>query len=410
MSPYASNRESLPKNSIHDEEPDVKFRCLLTGKTTLQARNLIIRLRNLSGLHKVSRRELTWFILSIDELCRINSLPVTAVFSFHTPAHSLEEVVMLIKHKDPNLPRSSEITPEKDYFNRRRFIKSIGFAGAAAALVACNPVGNPSKPTPVGVDVTKRDEFGDISTPYDYVSHYNNYYEFSTDKEAVSALSSDFTTSPWQVEVGGLVNKPRTFGLEDILKDFEQEERIYRLRCVEGWSMVIPWEGFSLSEILKQVEPTSDAKYVYFETVFRPEEMPGQKLNYYPWPYTEGLRIDEAMNPLASIVTGVYGQALLPANGAPIRLVVPWKYGFKSIKSIIKINLTDKQPDTLWNLIAPNEYGFYSNVNPKRPHPRWSQDSERRIGEVSRRDTLMFNGYENQVADLYAGMDLLKDY
>lgn len=317
---------------------------------------------------------------------------------------------MLIKIKDPNLPRSSEITPEQVYFNRRRFFKSIGYAGAAVTLAACAPDTTAVKPTPMGVAATKRDEFGDISTPYDYVSHYNNFYEFSTDKEAVSAISADFTVSPWQVEVGGMVNKPRTFGLEDILKEFDQEERIYRLRCVEGWSMVIPWVGFSLSKILNQVEPTSDARYVYFETVTRPDEMPGQKLLYYPWPYTEGLRIDEAMNSLASIVTGVYGQPLLPANGAPVRLVVPWKYGFKSIKSIIKINLTDKQPDTFWNLIASNEYGFYSNVNPKRPHPRWSQDSERRIGEISRRDTLMFNGYEAQVADLYKDMDLLKDY
>jgi sulfoxide reductase catalytic subunit YedY len=286
----------------------------------------------------------------------------------------------------------------------------VGYAGAAAALAACAPAVNRPNPTPMGVAVTKRDEFGDISTPFDYVAGYNNFYEFTTDKEGVAFMSADFTTNPWQVEVGGLVNKPRTFGLEDILKEYDREERIYRLRCVEGWSMVIPWEGFSLSELLKQVEPTSDAKYVYFETVYRPDEMPGQKQPYYPWPYTEGLRLDEAMNPLTTLATGVYGQPLLPANGAPIRLVVPWKYGFKSIKSIVKITLTTEQPETLWNAIAPNEYGFYSNVNPKRPHPRWSQDSERRIGEGGRRDTLMFNGYEAQVSDLYAGMDLFENY
>jgi len=286
----------------------------------------------------------------------------------------------------------------------------VGYLGAAAALAACAPAVNRVNPTPMGVAVTKRDEFGDISTPFDYVAGYNNFYEFTTDKEGVAPMSADFTTNPWQVEVGGLVNNPRTFGLEDILKDYDREERIYRLRCVEGWSMVIPWEGFSLSELLKEVEPTSDAKYVYFETVYRPDEMPGQKQPYYPWPYTEGLRLDEAMNPLTTLATGVYGQPLLPANGAPIRLVVPWKYGFKSIKSIVKITLTTEQPATLWNAIAPNEYGFYSNVNPKRPHPRWSQDSERRIGEGGRRDTLMFNGYESQVTDLYAGMDLFENY
>ncbi len=317
---------------------------------------------------------------------------------------------MIFRLNNSKRPRSSEITPEKDYLNRRRFLKSVGYAGAAAALAACAPVANRVNPTPVGVAVTKRDEFGDISTPYDYVAGYNNFYEFTTDKEGVAPMSADFTTSPWQVEVGGLVNNPRTFGLEDILKEYDHEERIYRLRCVEGWSMVIPWEGFSLSELIKQVEPTSAAKYVYFETVYRPDEMPGQKQPFYPWPYTEGLRLDEAMNPLATLATGVYGQPLLPANGAPIRLVVPWKYGFKSIKSIVKITLTTEQPKTLWSSIAPNEYGFYSNVNPKRPHPRWSQDSERRIGEGGRRDTLMFNGYESQVTDLYAGMDLFENY
>jgi len=212
------------------------------------------------------------------------------------------------------------------------------------------------------------------------------------------------------VEVNGLVNKPMTFGLEDILGGFTQEERIYRMRCVEGWSMIIPWNGFSLSELLKKVEPSSDAKYVSFETVFRPDAMPGQKSEWYPWPYTEGLRLDEAMHSLTTVATGIYGKDLLPQNGAPIRLVVPWKYGFKSIKSIVRITLTSTQPATLWSMVGPNEYGFYSNVNPNVPHPRWSQDSERIINGAARVPTLMFNGYEKQVASLYEGMDLVVNY
>lgn len=318
--------------------------------------------------------------------------------------------MLLKKNKYPQ-PRSSEITPEDQYLNRRRFIRGAGILAAGAALAACAPRGKGGvKPTPIGVEATKRDEFGDISTPYDYVAGYNNYYEFTTDKEGVARLSENFTTSPWDIEVGGLVNNPGKFAMEDILKEFDQEERIYRLRCVEGWSMIIPWNGFSLADLLRKVEPKSDAKYVYFETIYRPEEMPGLKAPFYPWPYTEGLRLDEAMNSLTTIATGVYGKPLLPANGAPIRLVVPWKYGFKSIKSIVRINLTAEQPSTFWNTIASNEYGFYSNVNPKVPHPRWSQDSERRIGEGGRRDTLMFNGYEKQVASLYEGMDLYENY
>jgi sulfoxide reductase catalytic subunit YedY len=212
------------------------------------------------------------------------------------------------------------------------------------------------------------------------------------------------------VEVSGLVKNPKTFGIEDLLKNFQQEERIYRLRCVEAWSMVIPWTGFSLASLLKMVEPTSDAKYVRFETVFRPEEMPGLKNRSYPWPYQEGLRLDEAMNELAFLATGMYGEPNVPQNGAPIRLVVPWKYGFKSIKSIVKIELVAEMPATLWNQIAPNEYGFYSNVNPDVDHPRWSQASERRIGELSRRPTLPFNGYGDHVASLYTGMDLAVNY
>jgi sulfoxide reductase catalytic subunit YedY len=256
----------------------------------------------------------------------------------------------------------------------------------------------------------KTDELGDPVNSYKDITHYNNFYEFTTDKEGVAELAQDFNPKPWTVEVYGMVNKPKTYSIEDLLSKFTQEERIYRLRCVEAWSMVIPWTGFTLASLLNEVEPTSDAKYVRFETVYRPEEMPGQKSPFYPWPYQEGLRLDEAMHDLTILATGLYGLPMPNQNGAPIRLVVPWKYGFKSIKSIIKIELTDKQPDTMWNSISPNEYGFYSNVNPKHPHPRWMQGTERRIGELSRRETLMFNGYAEDVASLYDGMDLDVDY
>ena len=241
---------------------------------------------------------------------------------------------------------------------------------------------------------------------FDEITNYNNFYEFSTDKQAVAGLSKDFTTEPWTVEVSGLVNNPKTFGVDDLLKMFPQEERIYRLRCVEAWSMVIPWNGFPLASLLNEVEPTSDAKYVRFETVANHDEMPGLKSPFYQWPYQEGLRLDEAMNDLTLLATGLYGEMMPNQNGAPIRLVVPWKYGFKSIKSIVKIELVAEQPATLWSSAAQNEYGFYSNVNPNVSHPRWSQTSERRIGELGRRETLMFNGYEEQVAYLYEGMDL----
>jgi sulfoxide reductase catalytic subunit YedY len=256
----------------------------------------------------------------------------------------------------------------------------------------------------------KEDELGDPANAYDEITNYNNFYEFSTDKQAVARLAEDFTTEPWTVEVSGLVNNPKTFGVDDLLKMFPQEERIYRLRCVEAWSMVIPWNGFPLASLLKEVEPTSDAKFVRFEAAAKRDEMPGLKSPFYDWPYQEGLRLDEAMNDLTLLATGLYGEMMPNQNGAPIRLVVPWKYGFKSIKSIVKIELVDYQPDTLWNTAAPNEYGFYSNVNPNVSHPRWSQASERRIGELGRRETLMFNGYADEVAYLYEGMDLAKYY
>ena len=303
--------------------------------------------------------------------------------------------------------RSSEITPKQAYLSRRDFIKAAGVVAGSIALAACAPKAAESTAAPaVDTSPPKTDELGNPVNSFEDITNYNNYYEFSTNKEAVAPLSKDFTTAPWTVEVGGLVNKPQTFGVEDLLSLFPQEERIYRLRCVEAWSMVIPWNGFPLASLLKMVEPTSAAKYVRFETIFRPEEMKGQGSPFYPWPYQEGLRIDEAMNDLAILATGMYGETMLPQNGAPIRLVVPWKYGFKSIKSIVKIELTDARPNTLWNTVATNEYGFYANVNPAVDHPRWSQASERRIGELSRRASLPFNGYGEQVASLYDGMDL----
>jgi sulfoxide reductase catalytic subunit YedY len=261
-----------------------------------------------------------------------------------------------------------------------------------------------------GPEAPKKDELGDAATPYTDIAAYNNFYEFSLDKQVVAQASRNFTVDPWQVQIGGLVGKPMTVDLADILKQFAQEERIYRMRCVEAWSMVIPWSGFSLSKLLKLAEPKAEAKFVRFETAMKPAEMPGLRDKTYPWPYTEGLRIDEAMHDLTTLATGIYGRPLLPQNGAPIRLVVPWKYGFKSIKSIVKIDLVAEQPKTLWNSLAANEYGFFSNVNPDVRHPRWSQASERRIGENARRRTLMFNGYEQQVGALYAGMDLARNY
>ncbi len=326
----------------------------------------------------------------------------------------------------------SEITPEHIYLSRRKFMVGIGaLAASSAILAACGAqesgptssaatgdVGAAEESTgAAGADPAEdisvkasTDEIGDDLTPFEAVTNFNNYYEFTTNKEGVTGLAKDFRTSPWTVEVGGLVNNPKTFGVEDLLTMFDQEERIYRLRCVEGWSMVIPWLGFPLAKLLQEVEPTSKAKFVRFETIFDPDQMPGQRDAYFRWPYVEGLRLDEAMNDLAILATGLYGKTLLPQNGAPIRLVLPWKYGFKSIKSIVKIDLVEAMPVSLWMASAPHEYGFYANVNPEVPHPRWSQSTERRIGEFGRRKTLMFNGYAEQVAQLYEGMDLRKSY
>ena len=299
--------------------------------------------------------------------------------------------------------KSSEITPYSQYLSRRDFMKAAGILAGSALLAGCAP-----KAAEAAVPATEA--LVDIPNTFEDITNYNNYYEFTTDKGDVARLAQKFNPKPWTVEVYGLVNQPKTYGIEDLLDKFTQEERIYRLRCVEAWSMVVPWTGFTLASLLKEVEPASSAKYVRFETVYRPEEMPGQISPFYPWPYQEGLRLDEAMNDLTILATGLYGQPMPSQNGAPIRLVVPWKYGFKSIKAITKIELVAEQPSTLWSMVGPNEYGFYSNVNPDRAHPRWSQASERRIGELSRRPTLMFNGYAEQVAYLYEGMDLNVNY
>lgn len=312
--------------------------------------------------------------------------------------------------------KPSEITPKEIYLSRRDFLKQMGIVSAGAALLAaCKgevPEEEPTAPSPDPQLDTAQNESAPSKELNDYeaITNYNNYYEFTTDKERVAKLAENFKTDPWTVEVSGLVNNPKTYGIEDLLSNFDIEERIYRLRCVEAWSMVIPWNGFTLASLLKEAEPTSGAKYVRFETLLDENQMPGVKNGLYPWPYQEGLRLDEAMNDLTLMSTGLYGEPLLPQSGAPIRLVVPWKYGFKSIKSIVKIELTDEEPLNFWQEIAPNEYGFYANVNPNVDHPRWSQASERRIGEIGRRETLMFNGYAEEVAHLYEGMDLTKFY
>jgi sulfoxide reductase catalytic subunit YedY len=299
-----------------------------------------------------------------------------------------------------NIP-SSEITPKEKYLSRRDFIKAAGFLGAGALLAACAPKAV-TEAAPVSA-------LADVPNSLEDITNYNNYYEFSYDKAAVAKLAKDFPTRPWSVEVTGMVNKPKTYDIEDLLKQFPSEERIYRLRCVEAWSMVIPWMGFPLAQLLAAADPTSSAKYVRFVAVHDPENMPQQSGGSFDWPYQEGLRLDEAMNELTLLATGLYGEPLPNQSGAPLRLVVPWKYGFKSIKGIVKIELTDTQPSTLWSTASSREYGFYSNVNPNVSHPRWSQASERRIGELARHPTLLFNGYEKEVAYLYEGMDLAKD-
>jgi methionine sulfoxide reductase catalytic subunit len=308
-------------------------------------------------------------------------------------------------------PSSSEITPRDLYLNRRAFLQAAGFTGAGALLAACGAAPQPSPTaalTPGSQALT--DELGDPLTDRESVTGFNNYYEFTTSKNSVDELARDFRTHPWTVEVGGLVHRPKAFAIEDLLTAFPPEDRIYRLRCVEAWSMVIPWMGFELGRLLDQVEPMTSAGYVGFTTLQDTDQMPGVGARGFSWPYTEGLRLDEAMHSLTLLATGLYGEPLLPQNGAPLRLVVPWKYGFKSIKSIVRIDLLEQPPSTFWNTYAPQEYGFYANVNPEVDHPRWPQDTEMRFGEAERRATLLFNGYAEQVGGLYAGMDLRHKY
>jgi sulfoxide reductase catalytic subunit YedY len=302
---------------------------------------------------------------------------------------------MLIRRPD-DIP-SSEITPYEVYLNRRRFIEAMAVGATSlllpAGAAACAPA-----------DDQEKEEL----TPYEDVTTYNNFYEFGTAKDDPSKNAKNFRTHPWSIAVEGHVQKPAVYQLEDFLKPYAMEDHVYRLRCVEAWSMVIPWRGFPLRKLIDAVQPTSRAKYVEFTTLLDPEQMPYQRRPILDWPYVEGLRLDEAMHPLTLLVTGLYGKDLPNQNGAPLRVVVPWKYGFKSIKSIVKIRFVEEQPVTAWMRAGPNEYGFYSNVNPEVDHPRWSQARERRIGEFRKRPTLMFNGYADQVASLYKGMDLRK--
>ena len=317
-------------------------------------------------------------------------------------------MTMLIKRPSDIAP--STITPRDVYLRRREFM--AGAAGLALAAVAPTGVGA----APLTAAKSPLSTTDEPATPVKDITSYNNFYEFGTGKDDPAKNAHTLTTKPWTVKIDGLVGKPADYNLEDLVDMAALEERIYRMRCVEGWSMVIPWVGVPLAAILKKADPQGSAKYVAFETLVRPSEMPGQKGfgQPLPWPYVEGLRMDEATHPLTILAVGLYGKSLMNQNGAPIRLVVPWKYGFKSIKSVVRISLTEKQPPTTWSKSNPSEYGFYSNVNPAVDHPRWSQASERRIGEsglfVKRRPTLPFNGYEAQVGQLYAGMDLKKNF
>jgi sulfoxide reductase catalytic subunit YedY len=311
--------------------------------------------------------------------------------------------------------RSSEITPKSLYLNRRQFLAGAAIAGAATATgVGLREIISPSTTVLAGnkIDGIKKSPFSttETITPYKDVTNYNNYYEFSTNKDEPAKLAQNFRTRPWKVKIEGLVDKKQELDIDTILKMAPPEERIYRHRCVEGWSIVVPWVGFSLSELIKRANPTSKAKFVEFTTLYDMAQMPGQQRSVLQWPYVEGLRMDEAMNPLALLCFGMYGEDLPNQDGAPLRIVVPWKYGFKSAKAIVKVRFTEKQPQNTWNISAPMEYGFYSNVNPNVDHPRWSQARERRLGEFSKRPTLMFNGYGDQVASLYTGMDLKKNF
>jgi methionine sulfoxide reductase catalytic subunit len=326
---------------------------------------------------------------------------------------------MLIK-KAADIP-SSEITPKRLYLNRRKFLAGTALAGAAAvaAGVGLHEMASPSSVVQADtkIDGVQKSPFStnETITPYKDVTNYNNYYEFSTDKYEPAGRAKDFKTRPWTVTIDGHVKKKQVLDVDTIIKMAAPEERIYRHRCVEGWSIVVPWVGFSLSELIKRADPLPKAKFVEFTTLYDVRQMPGQRSQVLQWPYVEGLRMDEAMHPLALLCFGMYGEVLPNQDGAPLRMVIPWKYGFKSIKSINKITFVEKQPPTDWAAYAPNEYGFYSNVNPKRDHPRWSQAHERRLGEGFlgqglEQPTLMYNGYGDQVASMYTGMDLIRNY
>ncbi len=312
---------------------------------------------------------------------------------------------MLIK-RTTEIP-SSEITPKQLYLDRRRFITGLGAAGVGLSLNGASAVAGEKlqfQKSPLSTQ-------GEALTPYKDITTYNNFYEFGTDKGDPAVNAGRLRTRPWKVKIEGLVKSPQTCDVDEIVRMHPSlEERVYRMRCVEGWSMVIPWIGIPLNSVIRKVEPMPKARFVAFETLYNPSQMPGQQRSVLEWPYVEGLRLDEAMHPLTILVVGLYGETLPNQDGAPIRLVVPWKYGFKGIKSIVKIRFVEKKPPTTWNISAPNEYGFYSNVNPQVDHPRWSQAKERRIGEFFKRPTLMFNGYADQVAGLYTGMDLRKNF
>ena len=330
----------------------------------------------------------------------------------------------MVKGGSDDIP-ANQITPQQVYLNRRLFLRGAILAGTAIAtgaiyrrLAHAAPQAAVYQPLRSRIVATSEPsisaaiKISDPGTPLETATHYNNFYEFSEDKTAVADAAAGFVTRPWKVEVGGLVSKPTTFDIDDLLKISPTEQRVYRMRCVEAWSMVIPWDGFSLSRLLERVRPLSSAKYVAFESLLDPSRMPGQNDDVLDWPYVEGLRMDEAMHPLTMLVSGMYGQQLPPQDGAPVRLIIPWKYGFKGIKSIVKITLVATQPPTSWNRAAPNEYGFYASVNPYVDHPRWSQATERRIDSTGEHEqpTLMFNGYADQVGWMYAGMDLRENF
>ena len=326
---------------------------------------------------------------------KLHKGPILKQFRLHSKRKAQGSVIMLIK-SPPDIA-ASEITDEALYLNRREWLQGAGLLAVSALLP-----GIASAAPDNGFHATDK-----VNT-FEQITTYNNFYEFGTDKSDPAQNAGSLHPRPWSVVIDGEVEKPLRLTIEDILKLAPLEDRIYRLRCVEGWSMVIPWQGYSLSTLLKKVRPTSKAKYVEFTTLMDPRQMPGETEQVLTWPYSEGLRLDEAMHPLTMVVLGLYGKPLPNQNGAPIRIAIPWKYGFKSAKSIVRIRFTETQPATSWNIAAPSEYGFYSNVNPEVDHPRWSQAKERRIGEFLRRPTLMFNGYGEQVASMYRGMDLRK--